>query len=61
MSVETFVGFLIVQLFYIGTDISTCVGYYVVSRPFLNINNNRHIHSTYEQILQVEQQYEHVR
>jgi hypothetical protein len=34
-------------------DISTCVGYYVVSRPFLDPLNTRHANSTYNQILEV--------
>lgn len=34
-------------------DISTCVGYYVVSRPFLDPNNTRHANSTYNEILEV--------
>ncbi|CAF4165789.1 unnamed protein product, partial [Adineta steineri] len=33
-------------------DISTCVGYYVVSRPFLDPLNTRHANSTYNQILE---------
>ncbi|CAF0995574.1 unnamed protein product [Rotaria magnacalcarata] len=32
--------------------ISTCVGYYVVSRPFLDPLNTRHANSTYNQILE---------
>lgn len=39
-------------------DMSTCVGYYVVSRPFLDPMNTRHANSTYNQILEVEIQFD---
>jgi len=32
--------------------VSTCVGYYVVSRPFLDPKNSRHANSSYNEILQ---------
>jgi hypothetical protein len=36
-------------------DISTCVGYYVVSRPFLDPLNTRHANSTHNEILEVKE------
>ncbi|CAF5086600.1 unnamed protein product, partial [Rotaria sp. Silwood1] len=32
--------------------VSTCVGYYVVSRPFLDPMNTRYANSTYNEILE---------
>ncbi|UJR08475.1 hypothetical protein I4U23_012743 [Adineta vaga] len=32
--------------------VSTCVGYYVVSRPFLDPNNTRHANSSYNEVLE---------
>jgi hypothetical protein len=34
-------------------DIATVVGYFVVSRPFLNLAHPRHLHSTHSERLEV--------
>jgi len=36
------------------TDVATVVGYFVVSRPFLNLANPRHIRSSHSELLEVE-------
>ncbi len=51
LNVKQFNFFNIISYMYI--DISTCVGYYVVSRPFLDPLNTRHTNSTYNEILEV--------
>jgi len=35
------------------TDVATVVGYFVVSRPFLNLADPRHIRSSHSKLLQV--------
>jgi len=36
------------------TDVATVVGYFVVSRPFLNLANPRHLRSSHSELLEVE-------
>uniref|UniRef100_A0A8C5NFK8 ABC transporter domain-containing protein n=1 Tax=Gouania willdenowi TaxID=441366 RepID=A0A8C5NFK8_GOUWI len=37
---------------FISADIATVVGYLVVSRPFLNLSDPRHLHSTHSELLE---------
>jgi len=34
-------------------DVATVVGYFVVSRPFLNLANPRHLRSSHSELLEV--------
>jgi len=35
-------------------DVAMVVGYYAVSRPFLNLANTRHLRSSHSELLEVE-------
>ena len=38
---------------YFVVDFATVIGYLVVSRPFLNLDHPRHLHSTHSERLEV--------